>query len=219
MKKRNISGIWISLLLLSGIAILLYPGISNWVNQLNGSHAVQQLTQQLEEQDQAALDRHRKMAESYNNALLGSEPCPYAYEEILDFGSGILGSIEIPAIRVHLPIYHGVDDTVLAKGIGHMPGTAFPIGGEGNHTVLTGHTGLPSAELFTGLDRLSEGDLFYISILGQVLTYEVDSIQTVLPEETDSLRSIPGGDYCTLVTCTPYGINSHRLLVRGRRVS
>lgn len=219
MKKRNISGAWIFLLLLAGIAILLYPSISSLVNKLNGSHAVQQLTQQLEDQNQSALDRHRKMAESYNNSLRGGEPCPHAYDDILDFGSGILGSIEIPAIHVNLPIYHGIDDTVLAKGVGHMPGTAFPIGGEGNHTVLTGHTGLPSAELFTGLDRLSEGDLFYISILGQTLAYEVDSIQTVLPEETHSLQSIPGGDYCTLVTCTPYGINSHRLLVRGRRIS
>lgn len=219
MKNRNISGIWILILLLAGLSIFLYPSISNLVNQLNGSHAVQQLTQQLENQEQSVLDRHKKMAESYNNSLQGNGSCPYAYEDILNFGSGILGSIEIPAIDAILPIYHGIDDTVLAKGIGHMPGTAFPIGGNGNHTVLTGHTGLPSAELFTGLDQLSTGDLFHICILGQTLTYQIDSIQIVLPEDTDCLQSIPGEDFCTLVTCTPYGINSHRLLVRGRRIS
>lgn len=219
MKRRTASGIFTLLLLLAGVAILLYPSVSSLVNKLNGSHAVQQLAQKLEDQDQAELNRQREMAESYNRALLGLEVCPYAYGEIMDFGNGMLGSIEIPSIDVNLPIYHGVSSTVLSKGVGHVPSTAFPIGGEGNHTVLTGHTGLPSAELFTNLDQLTQGDLFYIRILGQTLCYQVDCIQTVLPEETESLQSIPGGDYCTLVTCTPYGINSHRLLVRGRRIS
>lgn len=219
MKKRNASGVFTLLLLLAGLAILLYPSVSSLVNKLNGSHAVQQLAQKLENQDQAELDRQREMAESYNRKLLDMGECPYRYEEILDFGNGMLGSIEIPSIDVSLPIYHGVSSTVLSKGVGHVPSTAFPIGGEGNHTVLTGHTGLPSAELFTNLDQLAQGDLFYIHILGRTLCYQVDCIQIVLPEETQSLQSVPGEDYCTLVTCTPYGINSHRLLVRGRRLS
>ena len=221
MKKRSIpSGILLVLLLLLGIGILLYPSISQWVNKLNGSHAVQQLTQQVEAQSPETLLRHLEMAQVYNAILQGkSGDCPYAYEDILDFGNGIMGSIEIPAIGITLPIYHGVSDTVLAKGVGHISDSSFPIGGKGNHAVLTGHTGLPSAELFTGLDQLAVGDLFYIHILGQTLTYRICSIQTVLPEQTEHLALDPEEDLCTLVTCTPYGINSHRLLVQGQRAN
>ena len=132
-------------------------------------------------------------------------------------GDGMMGYIEIPEIDIYLPIYHGVSEEVLSKGIGHMPNSAFPIGGEGNHAVLTGHTGLPSAKLFTDLTELEEGDRFYIHILDLVLCYTVDQIKVVLPNEGQDLSIVPGKDYCTLVTCTPYGINSHRLLVRGIR--
>lgn len=209
------------LLLTAGISILAYPAVSNAINELHGSYAIQQLTDQLEGQDDAELAEQRRRAELYNEGLRGTgnaADCPYAYEDILSFAGGMMGYIDIPAIDVHLPIYHGTGDEVLAKGVGHVPDTAFPIGGEGNHSVLTGHTGLPSAEIFTDLPELAEGDLFYIHILEEILTYQVDQILIVLPSELDNLLPTVGQDYCTLVTCTPYGINSHRLLVRGIRV-
>jgi len=129
-----------------------------------------------------------------------------------------MGYIEIPVIDVYLPVYHGVDESVLSKGVGHISKTAFPIGGVGNHSVLTGHTGLPSAELFTDLVEVQEGDTFYVHIAGETVAYQVDQILVVLPEEVDNILPVPGKDYCTLVTCTPYGVNSHRLLVRGYQV-
>ncbi len=203
---------------LAGIAILAYPFVSNYINELHSSHVIQQLEQVLEHADDAELKRQRKLAEQYNESLRNPgdfSEFPYDYYEILAFPGGIMGYIDIPSIDVHLPIYHGTGEDVLAKGIGHLPGTAFPIGGEGNHSVLTGHTGLPSAKLFTDLTKLSVGDLFYINILGETFTYEVDQIKTVLPSEVSELLPTAGKDYCTLVTCTPYGVNSHRLLVRG----
>lgn len=219
--SRLLPVILIPAFFLAGIAILAYPFVSNYINELHSSHAIQQLEQELENADDAELKRQRELAEQYNESLRntgGSAECPYDYNEILGFPGGIMGYIDIPAIGVHLPIYHGTDEDVLSKGIGHLPGTAFPIGGQGNHSVLTGHTGLPSAKLFTELTKLSVGDLFYIHILGEVLTYEVDQIKTVLPSEVGELLPTAGKDYCTLVTCTPYRVNSHRLLVRGHRV-
>lgn len=208
-----------AILLLLGLAIALYPSVSNYLHRVNSSYALQQLTQALENQDPELLAQQLAMAELYNASLRGEAECPYAYEQILNFQNGIMGCLEIPSIGVLLPVYHGVSDSVLSKGVGHVPNTSLPIGGKGNHSVLTGHTGLPSAELFTGLSRLQVGDVFYIRTCGQTLTYTVDSILTVTPSETDMLVNIPGEDYCTLVTCTPYGINSHRLLVRGSRSS
>jgi len=140
------------------------------------------------------------------------------YDSILDFGHGIMGYISIPMIDVKLPVYHGVSTEVLEKGVGHLPSSSFPIAGEGNHAVLTGHTGLPSASLFTDLDQMKEEDRFEVTIGGETMTYQVDQIKVVLPSETEDLMPVPGEDYCTLVTCTPYGVNSHRLLVRGSRV-
>ena len=134
-------------------------------------------------------------------------------------GNGVMGYIEIPSIRVSLPIYHGTSDVVLQAGIGHTEWSSLPVGGEGSHCVLPGHRGLPSAKLFTNLDKLVEGDTFTLHVLNEVLTYEVDQILVVEPQETEALQIVPGKDYCTLVTCTPYGINSHRLLVRGHRVA
>lgn len=211
MRKRNT--VLLVIMLLFGAGILLYPSVSNFINRLNGSYAMEQLRQELVNVD---LQMQRQLAEAYNAQLMEGEPEGYA--DILDLSNGIMGTIRIPKIDVNLPIYHGTDEAVLAKGVGHLPNSAFPIGGKGNHSVLTGHTGLPSAMLFTDLTELSEGDTFSINILDDSLVYRVDQIKVVLPSEGQDLAAVPGEDYCTLVTCTPYGINSHRLLVRGRRV-
>lgn len=215
------------LLVIAGICVMVYPSLSNYVNTIHSSYAIQEFSEQLSQTDSAALDHQRRRAEEYNDALSGGiadeededgQSILNEYEQIMDFGNGIMGYIQIPKIDVELSIYHGVSDTVLQKGVGHVPRSAFPIGGPGNHSVLTGHTGLPSAELFTDLTELAEGDLFYLNTLNETLVYEVDQITVVLPHEVDELTSTRGRDYCTLVTCTPYGINSHRLLVRGERV-
>lgn len=210
MQKRNSAVVLV--LLLIGVAVLLYPAISDYVNHLNGSYAIEQMHKELVYAD---VEVQRKLAQDYNARL--PEGKADGYEEILNLANGIMGSIRIPKIDVNLPIYHGTDEEVLTKGVGHLPNSAFPIGGEGNHAVLTGHTGLPSAKLFTDLTELKEGDTFQISILNETLSYEVDQIKVVLPSEGQDLAAVPGEDLCTLVTCTPYGINSHRLLVRGRR--
>ena len=216
-------------LMVVGIGVMAYPVLSNYVNLVNGSYAIQELSAQLDDLALDELSHQRQLAEEYNAGLtgdldgdaFGGQPHPgiqESYYDIMEFGNGIMGCIQIPDIGVELPIYHGVEENVLQKGAGHMPQSAFPIGGLGNHTVLTGHTGLPSAQLFTELTQLGEGSLFYISILGETLAYQVDQIHVVLPEETELLAPVAGYDHCTLVTCTPYGINSHRLLVRGTRV-
>lgn len=212
-----------AILLILGLCILLYPKISNYVNQLHSSQAIQHLAQQMETASDNDLLQQLQLARDYNTHLLSfagfSSDFDPNYYNILDFGGHMMGYIEIPAIDVSLPIYHGVSAEVLAKGIGHMPQTAFPIGGTGNHSVLTGHTGLPSAELFTNLYRLQIGDTFTITIANQSVTYRVEQIKVVLPTQTEDLLPIPGTDHCTLLTCTPYGINSHRLLVRGICIS
>lgn len=207
------------LLLLAGVAVMAYPSLSDYVNQLNGSYVIRNLQEETETLEAEELSAQRTRAEAYNTALAaGDLDVCEDYEEILNFAGGVMGYLEIPKIDVNLPIFHGVSDEVLAKGAGHLPQSAFPIGGTENHAVLTGHTGLPGARLFTDLTKLETGDMFYIYILEQVLIYEVDQIRVVLPSQADALSAVPGEDYCTLVTCTPYGINSHRLLVRGTRV-
>ena len=156
----------------------------------------------------------------YNVRLLqnSNEISNIEYLQLLDFEDGMMGYITIAKIGVELPIFHGVGEAVLSRGVGHLPSSGLPIGGNGNHTVLTGHTGLPSAELFTDLTELEIGDMFFVTVLGEVLAYKIDQIKVVLPEETQDLLPVAGEDLCTLITCTPYGINSHRLLVRGRRI-
>ena len=219
--KHLISILLIPAFFLAGITILAYPFVSNYINELHSSRVIDQFTEELQHIDDTELDRQRRLAELYNQSLHHTgqaSECPHDYYEILAFPGGIMGYLDIPAIGVHLPIYHGTGEDALAKGVGHLPDTAFPIGGEGNHSVLTGHTGLPSAKLFTDLTKLAVGDLFSIHILGEILTYEVDQIKIVLPSEVDELLPTAEEDYCTLVTCTPYGVNSHRLLVRGSRV-
>ena len=206
-------------LLIAGILVMVYPSASNYINTLHASSAVQRLSEQLSRTDSSVLEEQRLLAEEYNRALLHANPEPVqGYAQIMDFGNGIMGSIQIPDIDVELSIGHGVSDAVLQTGVGHLPGSSLPIGGAGTHCVLTGHTGLPSAELFTDLIELDEGDRFYLMTLGRTLGYEVDRITVVLPHEVDALVPEEGRDLCTLVTCTPYGINSHRLLVRGTRI-
>lgn len=160
----------------------------------------------------------RRLAEEYNRQLLKTGAEIGNYDEILNISDGVMGYLKIPKIHVSLPIYHGSGEEVLRKGVGHLPETAFPIGGTGNHAVLTGHTGLPSARLLTDLSELEEGDSFSISILAETHQYRVSQIQVVLPDEAEALAPVPGEDLVTLVTCTPYGVNSHRLLVSGSRV-
>lgn len=209
--------VWLYLFLVAGVMILCYPSVSSAVNRRSGSFAIGQWQQDMSGLEDGALEEQRLRAQRYNQELLTGEE-PEGYEECLNLGNGMMGYIRIPKIGVELPIYHGVEEDTLARGVGHLPGTALPIGGQGNHVVLTGHTGLPSARLFTDLTELREGDLFYIHTLDEVLCYQVDQIRVVLPSEGEALSPQAGKDYCTLVTCTPYGINSHRLLVRGSRV-
>ncbi len=224
-KRISISTILLVLILLAGIGILLYPTISDWWNSMHATQAIAgyvAAVEQLSEEDKEELF---KAARRYNdsrpngvNFNLSDEE--YAeYEKILDItGTGIMGYIQIPSIGVDLPIYHGVGEAILQIAIGHIPGSSFPIGGNRTHAVLSGHRGLPSAKLFSDLDKLKEGDLFTITVLDRVVTYQADQIRIVLPEETDELAIVDGKDYCTLTTCTPYGINTHRILLRGHRI-
>ena len=214
------------LLFLMGLSLLLYPTVSNYWNARHQSRLISNYADTVSAMDTAELDRLLAEAEAYNrniknrtNPYLLSETEQEIYVDALDVGgTGIMGHIEIPAIGVTLPIYHGTAESVLQIAAGHVDWTALPVGGEGTHCVLSGHRGLPSAKLFTDLDRLKEGDEFMLRVLNEVLTYEIDQILIVLPNETGDLLPVPGEDYCTLVTCTPYGVNSHRMLVRGHRV-
>lgn len=207
-------------LMIAGVMVMAYPALSHYINTIHSSQAVQDLSRRMQQTDSQVLMRQRRLAEEYNEALSGGTgEILEQYGQILEFGNGIMGSISIPRIGVELSVYHGVSDEVLQKGVGHIPASAFPIGGAGNHCILTGHTGLPSAALFTGLTELQEGDVFYLHVLNETLCYAVDQITVVLPHEVESLGPVRGRDYCTLVTCTPYGINSHRLLVRGERIT
>lgn len=227
MKKKIDRSTWILLLVfLIGLSLLLYPTVSNYWNQTHATQAIADYSAAVADLDTAQRDRLWNEAQAYNQALDRSDGRFHptadqqaAYAATLDVtGTGIMGSIEIPSIQVSLPIYHGVEDSVLQIAAGHIEGSSLPVGGPGTHCVLSGHRGLPSAKLFTHLDDLTEGDYFQMKVLDQTLTYEVDQILIVEPEDTAALAIQEGEDLCTLVTCTPYGINSHRLLVRGHRV-
>ena len=209
-----------------GVLIVAYPTISDWWNSYHQTRAIASYTEQVAAMDTGDAERMLKEAEAYNAELIEKEhrfvpteeDLAY-YNSILDVtGTGIMGYVEIPKLHISFPIYHGSEDTVLQIAIGHLEGTSFPVGGTGTHAALTGHRGLPSARLFTDIDQLTDGDHFAVHILNRTVTYEVDQIHIVLPEEMEDLAIDPEKDYCTLITCTPYGINSHRLLVRGRRV-
>lgn len=225
MKKKHISTIIIALIFLAGLGFLLYPTVSNLWNRAHQSRAIATYTKQVEKLDDSQNKEMLKAARKYNKSLLKksdhwklSKKDKKKYESLLDVsGTGIMGYIEVPKIDCSLPIYHGTDEGALQIAIGHLEGSSLPVGGKSTHCVLSGHRGLPSARLFTDLDQLEEGDIFILNILGRKLAYEVDQIRVVLPEEMSDLEIEEGKDLCTLVTCTPYGINTHRLLVRGHR--
>ena len=228
--KRILANILIALIFLAGLSVLLYPSVSDYVNSLHASRAVASYDKAVENLAEEDYTQEWEMARAYNTYLtqysgLGSAAVAEGkreddpYESLLNVGGdGIMGVINIPAIDIRLPIYHGTSEGVLQVAIGHYEGSSLPTGGESTHAILTGHRGLPSAKLFTDLDRLEVGDVFYIKVLGEILEYQIDQIETVLPHELDSLSITPGEDYVTLVTCTPYGVNSHRLLIRGTRI-
>ena len=224
--KKNLSTVFFAAVLIVGLCIFLYPSVSNYLNGLKQSKAIADYNTALESMTpedyssfwQTAILYNEKLANGVMDFNLTDEEME-EYNTILDpTGTGIIGYLEIENIGVNLPIYHGVEESVLSVGIGHLPGTSFPTGTASTHTVLSGHRGLPSAELLTNLDQMIEGDTFLLHIMDQVFAYEVDSINIVLPNETESLYIYDGEDYVTLVTCTPYGVNTHRLLVRGKRV-
>ena len=226
MKKSVVSTVILILVFFLGLSLVLYPSVSDYWNSLHQSRAIATYA---EEVSNLNTDRYEQLwaeAVDYNrplrdreNAFLLSETQKAAYDSLLNVGgNGVMGYIEIPTIGVSLPVYHGTDEGVLQIAVGHIEWTSLPVGGESSHCVISGHRGLPSAKLFTNLDKLTEGDTFMLRVLDEVLTYEVDQILIVEPQETEPLRIEEGKDYCTLVTCTPYGINSHRLLVRGHRI-
>ena len=226
MKNKKISTIVLALIFAAGLALLLYPTVSDVWNKMHQSRAIVQYTRQVETLDPARFADLWAQAEAYNRTLLDNpdrfqdpEAQLAACEQLLVVSdTDVIGTLEIPSIGVTLPIYHGTSEGVLQVGVGNVEGSSLPTGGAGTHCVLSGHRGLPSARLLTDLDDLIVGDTFTLTVLDRTMTYQVDQILTVLPYEMEALAIDPQQDYCTLVTCTPYGINTHRLLVRGRRV-
>ena len=225
MKKNKSTAILI-LVFFVGLSLLLYPTISDYWNSFHSSKAIATYAAEVAKLDPISYDQIWEEARTYNkmlaekrNKYILSEEEYAAYEKLLDItGTGIMAEIEIPSVRVDLPVYHGIDESVLQVAAGHLEWTSLPVGGESTHCVISAHRGLPSAKLFTNLDELAEGDVFLLRTLDELLTYEVDQILIVEPEDISALHIESGKDLCTLVTCTPYGINSHRLLVRGHRV-
>lgn len=230
MKKKVVKIILI-VGFIGGLAISLYPLVSNMLARNNQVNVISDYQSEIDDSNEKKIIQEKDLAKTYNRKLnqtiILSDPFdPNAismadeqYYEILNFtDDGVMGHIKIPRINVDLPIYHGTDSEHMLKGVGHLVGTSFPVGGVDSHSVLSAHSGLSSADLFTNLVDLKDGDLFYIYVLDEILAYEVDNIKVVEPTETDDLRIVKGEDYVTLVTCTPFGINSHRLLVRGHRV-
>jgi len=223
--RKHLTTIIIIVMFIVGLSVLLYPAISNYINQKNASKVIGEYNDKLENTSDDRIEDMYAQAQDYNKRLADTASAFYnpesvkGYETTLDItGTGIMGYIDIDRIGVELPIYHTVDESVLGTGAGHLEGTSLPVGGESTHCVLSGHRGLPSAKLFTDLDELEVGDEFTITVLNKKLTYRIDQIKTVKPSETEDLQIESGMDYCTLMTCTPYGINSHRLLLRGVRV-
>lgn len=230
--KKKIINIGLGLLFLIGLSILLYPTFSNLWNTWRNDQLISEYSQSIQEIPEADYSEMWEAAREYNrqhteNVIIDvfdkenekEYEMSHPYDVLLDpSGNGIMGYINIPKINIQLAIYHGVGEHSLENGVGHIEGTSLPIGGESTHAVLSAHRGLPQAKLFTDLDQMEIGDTFFITVLDQKIAYQVDQIKTVLPEETDDLAIVKGEDYCTLVTCTPYGVNSHRMLVRGKRV-
>ena len=226
-KRFSITNLILVLILLAGVGILAYPTFSDWWNSFHQSRAIAGYVEKVAELGEVDIDNMWSEAEQYNkelasrsNRFMPSKEDQKIYDKILDVtGTGIMGYIDIQKINVSLPIYHGTDEAILQIAIGHIEGSSFPIGGVGTHAVLSGHRGLPSAKLFSDIDQLENGDRFVIQVLDRTMTYEVDQIRIVLPSELQDLEIDPKQDYVTLVTCTPYGVNTHRLLVRGHRVA
>lgn len=232
MKKRDI-GKKLLVFLLFGIALMLmmYPFIANYLFEHKTDSVVDSVQQTAEKLDDSEQKAEIEKAMRYNESLANghvvltdpfkeekTEEDTAEYESLLNLtNDGVMGTVEIPSINISLPIYHGTSDAILKKGAGHLQGTSLPVGGASTHTVITGHTGLSNAKLFTDLTELDKGDIFFLEVMGEKLAYQVDQIKVVLPTEMDDLKIIPGEDYCTLLTCTPYGVNTHRLLVRGKR--
>lgn len=212
--------------LVVGLGVIAYPTFSDWWNSYHQSRAIATYVSAVEDTSPEVIASMLADAHAYNERLAQSgnrfnmtDTERAEYMKLLDLtGDGIMGYVQINAINVDYPIYHGMDEAVLQIAIGHLEGTSLPVGGESTHSVISGHRGLPSARLFTDLDKLVEGDTFTITVLDQTITYQVDQIRIVLPEDLSNLNIEPGKDYCTLVTCTPYGINTHRMLVRGHRI-
>ena len=224
--KKNRSTIILILIFLVGLSVMLYPTVSDYVNQRHQSRALASYDETVNEMSDADYTAYFEAADAYNQRLAATPNAFFTpeqvsgYDETLDVsGTGIMGYITIPRIGVELPVYHGTSDGVLQVAAGHLEGSSLPVGGAGTHAVISAHRGLPSAKLFTNLDELEAGDTFTITVLDRVLTYEVDRISIVLPTETDLLQPVEGQDYVTLMTCTPYGLNTYRLLVRGHRVT
>ena len=224
--KKNASTFFLVLILIIGLSLLLYPSFSDWWNSSRSSQAIATYSEEVANLDKEKYDALWNDAWRYNQALLDrpntfllTEELKAEYDRLLNLsGTGIMGYIEIPSLKVALPLYHGTEENVLQVAIGHLEWTSLPVGGSNTHCVVSGHRGLPSARLFTDLDQMVEGDVFLFRVLDEVLTYQVDQIRIVEPHQTEDLLIVEGEDLCTLVTCTPYGINSHRLLVRGHRI-
>lgn len=230
MKRRYLQIILAAVLFLLALGLTLYPVVSNYYNQRHQSQIQTAYREVLEQTDTAELERIRERAVEYNKSITpGAAEEAYTQESILtaseDYvnqmnlgGTGIMGYVEIPKIHVALPIYHGTGSDSLDRGTGHLLGSSLPVGGDSTHTIITGHSGMASQKMFTDLEQLQEGDVFYLRVLDEVLAYRVDAIHTVLPHDTTYLGIVPGEDLCSLVTCTPTGINTHRLLVQGTRI-
>ena len=227
MRKK---GAWINILIIlafvTGLSLLLYPIVSNWWNARHQTREVHIYSENVAGIDRDTLDEYwdaaaaynRKMAQKGNPTTLIEEQ-QIQYEQTLNVAeNGMMGYIEIPSMDIELPIYHGTEETTLQRALGHIEWSSLPVGGESTHSVTSGHRGLPSSKLFTDLDKVVEGDIFTLQILDRILTYEVDQILIVEPQDISALQIVKGKDYCTLVTCTPYGINTHRMLVRGHRI-
>ena len=226
-KKSALPTVLLVLALFLGIGIMAYPTVSDWWNSLHQSRAIASYVEQVESADDEKTREMLARAAAYNealakkeNRLLMTEEEKTLYQSLLDVsGTGILGYLQIPVIGVNLPIYHGTEEAALQVAVGHLEWTSLPVGGESTHAVVSGHRGLPSARLFTDLDKMTVGDVFLVTVLNQTLTYQVDQIRIVKPDEIQDLAIVEGQDYMTLLTCTPYGINTHRMLVRGRRIA
>ena len=225
--KHKLITMALLLTLLAGVCLLLYPVVSDCWNTAHATRAVANYEEDVQKMEEERYQAMWEEAEAYNRSLAGRDALPAGlteeekdrYDRLLDVdGSGMMGYLEVPSIHLTLPVYHGTEEAVIQVAAGHLEWSSLPVGGEGTHCVLSGHRGLPSARLFTNLDQLMEGDRFMLHVLDRVLTYEVDQILTVEPDDLSALAIQDGKDLCTLMTCTPYGVNTHRLLVRGHRV-